>query len=222
MSRQIPEWYAEWVRNHLTTFGLHTAEGTPEMYIAWWPSFYALDATAAELADATTMILRGGPAPARTADHYQAVKRAIAELRNNRNQRATLARYSNPDDRGQCVQCVGSGIVAVPHPDHCSFEGWRPSHYSASGNPVYVTAAVLCNCERGRAIAARQAGIESEKGASRPRQLTLEQYAERINPNWREQLADRAKQQEMIRETESGMPTAAELAGRFAMPRRAG
>jgi hypothetical protein len=81
---------------------------------------------------------------------------------------------------------------------------------------------VLCNCERGRAIAARQAGIESEKGASRPRQLTLEQYAERINPNWREQLADRAKQQEMIRETESGMPTAAELAGRFAMPRRAG
>ena len=152
MPPELPAWYANWVRHHATTFGLHGPEAVAA-FAAWWPAFNAMGADHRELTASTYAVLNGGPAPMRLADHYQALRTALGIVRDKARVDAGKARHAgNDNDRGQCDDgCGESGYVVVPHPKHCSAEGWRPSHHNAAGNPVYVTAAVTCRCDRGNA-----------------------------------------------------------------------
>lgn len=185
MNPEIPEWYSAWMKHHRTTFGLHTAEAVAALG-AWWPAFNAMGADHNELTAATYAVLNAGPAPMRLSDHYQAIRHALGLVRDVARGKAEKARHES-HDRGVCADgCGDTGYVIVPHPKHCSAEGWRPSHHNSSGNPVYVTAAVSCRCEAGRRSHERQQSAALEdSGKADKVALTLSAYEDRVNSNWR-------------------------------------
>lgn len=190
---EIPAWYSDWMKHHRTTFGLHTAEAVAALS-AWWPAFQAMAVDARELTAATYAVLNAGPAPMRLSDHYQALRTALGLVRDTARGKADKARLEAGHDRGVCADgCGDTGYVIVPHPKHCSGEGWRPSHHNAAGNPVYVTAAVSCRCGVGRRTHERQqsAAIEDQGKADKV-SLTLSAYEDRVNSNWRGHVEYRA------------------------------
>lgn len=186
MTTELPGWYLDWVKQHRTTFGLHTAEASAA-FAAWWPAFNAMSVTRDELTAATYAVLNGGPAPMRLADHYQALRTALGLVRDTARgaeQKRRLAESGN--DRGTCADgCRDTGYVTVPHPKHCSAEGWRPYHHNAAGNPVYVTAAVACRCGAGRRLHERQQSAAAESGQTSRVVMTLSSYEDTVNSNWR-------------------------------------
>lgn len=195
---KIPKWYDEWRAIHCTTFSCYRAD-VLETLATWYPAFAAMGFTSDELHRATRTML-GSPAPTRFADHYQALKIAVANERTDAERRKKQADYQSGDTRGICVHCGDSGMMPVPHPNFCDALEWRPVRYSEQGNPVYATACVLCNCQRGRIAAARQ---NSEGSESKMKCMTIEAYEQTVNGNWREQLADRDAQREAVNRVES-------------------
>jgi hypothetical protein len=184
---ELPAWYANWVRHHATTFGLHAPEAVAA-FAAWWPAFNAMGADHRELTASTYAVLNGGPAPMRLADHYQALRTALGTVRDAARAKADAVTHY---DRGECADgCGDSGYVTVPHPRYCSAEGWRPHHHAA-GRPVYATAAVTCRCDRGRRIHAQQQSAVLNDPKARTT-MSLSDYEDRVNSNWRGHMEYRA------------------------------
>lgn len=198
MLPKIPKWYDEWRANHLTTFACYRTD-VLETFATWFPAFHAMGFTGHELARATRAML-AGPAPARIADHYQALKLAVAAERTDAERRKKQADYQSGDTRGICAQCGDSGMMSVPHPAHCNAQEWRPVRYSEHGDAIYATASVLCNCQRGRIAAARQ---NSEGSESKMKCMTIEAYEQTVNGNWSEQIAEHEAHREAVKRVES-------------------
>lgn len=214
-----PPDYVEWAKTHLRTFAIASTENLATFGL-WWPAFRAMGCTFNELHAATQTILRGGPAPMKVSDHYHALKMAVASERTSMANRNAQTRIQTGTDRGRCAECDFTTVVTVPHPAHCSAEGWRPARYNAQGDAVYVTAGVLCNrCKPGQDAIARQRSAAAAPGG-KPGMMTLDGYEDFVNGNWREQLHDRTEQARAIAEVQSGL-TAVDLAPNLASRMRA-
>ncbi len=190
----MPSWYLEWVSAYLAANDANTAPNQA-MLKTWWPAFAAMVAEPAELHRAIYDVLALTNRPIRTADHFSAIRTSILSRRAE-NAKSNVADYSQ-QDRGQCVLCGNTGIIVVPHPRHCSGEGWRPV-YTTSGKESYPTAGVLCSCSTGRRAAQLQASKDEHQRA-----MTIETYEITTNGHWREQMAQRREAERTIREVEA-------------------
>lgn len=188
--------YLAWIKAHLTTFGALNPANVATL-TAWFPAFDAMLATSHELQKSTYAVLSLESQPVGWGSHFVAIRTEIVRQRAEQAKRQ-VEDYSAPD-RGACVLCGGSGIVVVPHPKHCSAEGWRPI-YTASGKEYYPTAGVLCTCSVGM----RAAQLQVAKDESQ-RSLSLETYKLAANGNWREQMRERREAVTTIRQVESAI-----------------
>lgn len=118
--------------------------------------------------------------PTRLADYRGWIHRLVHEGR------AVVAQSERvqAQDQGECCYCFNSGMVSVPHP-RCVHNGrWVPLKIGAL-SPAYHTLAVFCSCRLG----------VWKYTAFRPSKdyiaLSLADYAAK-NPDWREQLLQRA------------------------------
>lgn len=199
MPHDFPPWYPDWVKHHLVTFGILSDENSAAMLI-WWPVFRSMGVTAQELSNASFAMLNGGPAPMRIADHFFTLKQTIGTDRNDRQRKAEVVERQMGDMNFRCPTCDSTTWVTVPHPKFCDASEWRIQRYNSHGNPVYVTAVVLCDrCDRGRATINRQQGDDIVRAKS----LTLGNYEEFTNANWREQMADYRQRAEYVQQAES-------------------
>lgn len=196
----LPEWYSAWVKSHLVQFSLVSAD-TVATFGSWWQSFSALGFTPDELTRATRHVrnLPAETSPKYAGDHYHAIKLAVVNERDRNSQKAV----NYDDSRGLCDDCGDSGFISVPHPKFCNAMTWRPERHNHAGNPVYVTAAVVCRCWKGRKFAERQQADEMD--GIPPKTMTIGQYEEKINGDWRRQIRERDEQRRTVAHVEAGM-----------------
>lgn len=209
-----PAWYREWSEYHLLQFGIRNAE-SQFAFATWWKSFSAMGFTAHELSNATEAV-RIGPKCIRVDDHYHAIKSAILAARSEAVALGEKRRRES-DDRGRCQDCCDSGFVSVPHPRFCDATEWRPERFNRFNEPIYATCGVLCKCEIGRRMIAAQQQRAMDDAKTKT-SMTLSQYEDRVNGNWREQMAGHESRRSTVSSVESGLSglTSKELISRAA------
>jgi hypothetical protein len=163
--------YDAWVMKHAEAFGL-TWDGELAALGCWYDSLRVFEP--AELHAATAAMLASGQTYRRVSDHLPAVIVHVRATRRDAARADDTAAALDPD-LGRCGLCGSSGHVAVPL---VRLPGGGEVRVMADYETV-----VVCRCAKGRWVQDRQAGMGS-------RQMTLEQY-ERLNPEWRDQLAER-------------------------------
>lgn len=215
MPPELPVWYAEWVKSHLVAFAILTDENVAA-FASWFPAFRAMGVDRNELGRATFAVLNGTALPFKTADHYLALKLAVAS------DRAAVANRKDVqgDDRSVCDDCGDSGYSTVPHSNYCDAIAWRPVRHNEQGNPVYATCAVICRCWKGRKFNERQQA-EHLDDSTKPVRMTIGEYEERVNDNWREQVRQRKAKERELANAEMSVPANSKeflsnLAARFA------
>lgn len=200
----LPDWYSDWVRKHLVRFGLVSADNVA-MFGSWWPSFAARNLTAAELSRATDAIHNRNQHPTKASDHYLEIKIVISSARDAEMKRSE---QSDEPDRGVCSDCGETGYIAVPHPKFCNAMEWRPVRHNWAGDPVYATAAVICRCWKGRKFATAQEADVLNGG--RKQTLTIGEYEEQVNGDWRRQVLERSEADKAVSNAQNAMPKATE------------
>lgn len=213
MPPEYPDWYAAWMIHHCDQFALmETTEAAP--FVKWWAPLAEMSVTEAELYSATRSMMGADKAPFKVVDHYFAIKALIGEARNKAENylqdAAERKRESQIDDGvGLCADCSNSGYVSVPHPRYCTGQEWRPARYGEQGNPIYMRAAVVCRCWVGKRIETKQkAGDGSDDPGKKKKKvpakkcLTLEQYENECNGQWRDHLAENEKRTKRIDDSE--------------------
>jgi ribosomal protein S27AE len=170
------EQWDQWVNQHATSFGM--VEHQRNMLRSWREAFEAERYTLEELTSASKALL--GIENLYPGNHAAAIGREIKNIR------AIKYRQESDkldQDRGQCVNCGGSGMIIVPliRPGIAPDE-WRPLQI-ARGGATYYTMAVRCSCAKGRFMADHIRQPEKVP-------MSIETY-ERHNPAWREQMAQR-------------------------------
>ena len=150
------------------------------MLVSWQEIATHAHWTEEELHEATTWLAANNP-PRYKGEHLASITARIRERR-----AVECRRHDAGDDRGTCATCSGSGLVSVPDPRSIVNGEWRPIRTAASRSS-YTTAAVLCHCPIGRIVGSRR----QEKYQT----MTIARYEE-INPNWRDQLRARQREQQ--------------------------
>lgn len=183
-----PKWFHTWADHHRAAF-LLPAEWI-DAAVIWWEVFAALAVTSDEMYAATREVQSAPAPPAGWGAHLHAIKTALGTLRD----KVARANAAPKTDRGTCVDCGNTAVVVVPANVTEAGKlttprgGWVPYRH-VRGHPRYATASVACACDAGRSLAASTAQWVEDKKLRRPLPA-LADYA-KINPGWRDQLADR-------------------------------
>lgn len=204
-----PEWYSEWVKAHLITFGLVRPEMVA-MFGSWWASFSARGFSADELMRATMTIRNSTNQPDSASNHFNAIKQAIGIDRESREPTQT-----DFDNGPECSDCRRTGIISVPHPNYCNAMEWRPVRHNFQGDPIYATAGVFCTrCPSGRKAVEQNRASASEGKLKAG--MTIETYEQTINGNWREQIAWHEGKRKQVAEADAMRPNEKEIVQRLA------
>jgi len=168
---QQAEW-DKWLNYHATIFALRDREGLA-MLESWRKVFEGARYTGLELEEATDW-LAGHEPPRYRSDHLPALHRRILQTRAVHYRRPEV----EPDTKGTCTVCGGTGLVNVPHPRGIAQGYWVPIKLARGSETTLYTATVLCTCALGRWMA--------QRGNPDKPQMRLEEY-EKLNPDWLEQ-----------------------------------
>ena len=157
-----------WAVDHATIFGNKTAEWE-ETYIAWDRLFKGQGYTDAHLSAATQAVAHRHKVPVFAAEHLNALKEELRDIRNMEHERALRAAQTmNPP----CPDCKNHGMIWAPDPKHISADGeWDGFIDPFDGTTIRV----ICDgCQ-----VARLMGYEGP---------TVSAYTPHV-PNWRDLLA---------------------------------
>jgi hypothetical protein len=171
--------YDTWVAHYCALFQL-TAEADLVMLSKWKPLLAPFELR--DMVDAANEVAQNQSQLFRT-EHLRLFTSFA-----RRRQAEAARRRADAENRAHelsCQVCRGTGVVCVPHPAFVKNGEWLP--YGLS----YITAAVSCDCNRGRAMKATidTSQAKREKGQSI---LSLMAY-EVINPYWVDHLAERVQ-----------------------------
>lgn len=181
----IPEWFLLWIERHRTAFSL-TAEAWGESMVEWFKVFGPLGATEAEMNEASARCIRMSPTPRFTADHLDALKLHLSDLRVERRREFTdQARYESAEVN--CCECADSGMVFVPHLQDVDRIEWQWLPYKSRGGEIRREMPVCCLCRKGQEAYNSLAGYAVTK--NKPNPMSLGKY-QTLNPRWRQMMAD--------------------------------
>jgi len=170
--------YDSWLAHHKALFQLNT-DADQHMFVAWWPLLKGYGIS--ELTEASNHIATRSTKLYRT-DHLGALRARISEKKRERFQREA---EQQQNAEITCQVCFGTGMAIVPHSRWVVNGEWQ-----ANGNS-WPTAAVYCECVRGRVKYEAWTSFAQEKSDRKlPVGMTLARY-EHFNPNWNQQMTDR-------------------------------
>lgn len=195
---EVPEWYDLWVAEYLDAFGITAPTSTTwaaTMTRNWWPAFAGAGYRREDFAGVVGRVILYTPTPRWLNEHLDAIKRAVSEHRQANRPAAESPTFEAP----VCPDCDNTAWVIVPHPADVKDGEWKPERLNGRGDPVFRTASVVCTgC--GPGLKLRNAAYEDEKLKKKP-PMTIDRY-ERVNPAWREHLAERKAAEKAMREAD--------------------
>lgn len=170
--------YLTWADAYGRTFGLNPEAATA---LAAWGDWLAAEfgATPARLAGVTRHVMarQPWPKPHDAAGHMDAIRDGLRAVRQAERESAAARQAADPAPA--CPDCDGTGLVIVPHPLDARGGVWEPRGEHLTGRARYRTAGLPCRC---------RAHLPS---AAKVQPMSLAEYEARVNPRWREQLAER-------------------------------
>jgi hypothetical protein len=168
VSETAPRSWTNWIEYHATTFGFRKDEDV-RMLAEWADLFAAAGYSPAEVLAASRALVTDGRLPQYRTDQLTALFDAARDARNKAAPAAPAV-----EDRGACVDCSGTGWVAVPHPKTIS-----------GATDRWYTCAVLCHCALGRWKLQATKWVTATGRDDTP--MTLDSYA-RMYPDWKERM----------------------------------
>lgn len=178
--------YIDWARDHCRALGFTDEARAAEQFRLWFDVLGEFDL--ADLREATRVILRSTD-PITLMGQRAAILKAIHASRE-----ARLGRLPSGQTRadvlaaelGVCNLCGNSGMLSVPHPAHVREGRWCPS------GGRYHTVSVACRCPVGWRVLGRLKAMDKAP-------YTLDDYEQRVCPDWRGELRQRRREEQAER-----------------------
>lgn len=176
--------YLRWTATHAALFSLNSPND-PAMFVSWRPLLDRFEV--GELMAASGKLAMEGIKW--RPDHLPRLAAMIRETRGQAQKEEE--RINAVQLQGfVCEFCGNCGVAEVPHLRYVRFGAWVHPYY---------TVGVLCKCDRGTGMAARQREwLGSGPKFPRPCTMTLLSY-EQANPRWTEMMASRREEQRLER-----------------------
>jgi len=109
----------DWTLSHATLFGNRGPEWKLT-YAAWNGLFLAQGYTEAQIFEATAAVANRHKIPVFAAEHLNALKEELRDIRNRDHERALRAAQTM---KPPCPDCNNRGMISVPDPKHISANG---------------------------------------------------------------------------------------------------
>ncbi len=184
-----PDWYDAWAKRYCVSFGVNNPEWIAT-FLSWREAIIGLGGNATDLTAVTKLCLMDDPGPQFPTEHLRAIKRHLGAIKGDRRNREAQAAQASESTYGICTYCGSHGLIAgMPYPADVRGGEWHPHRRNHEGEPIYRTCAVYCSCPMGKRMHGEACASEFAERVGKP--LGLADYEKRIDPAWREHIAER-------------------------------